>query len=505
MNIKQTCLLWFIGLIVAQLVAWTLLPKLLLHGTYVDILENLAWGSHWQLGYDKDPFLGAWVTRAAYLLTGKSIWSLYLMSQISICLCFFATWQLAKRMLPPVKALLSVTLLIGIFYFSASSPEFNDNILELPLWAFTLLFFYDAVKQQTIKKWILTAIFAGLSLMAKYYSVMLLASMFIFLLVNPTGRRSFKSAGPYLCLIVFALIVMPNLRWLAQHNFVSIHYAFNRASLDKSAVRSLFDHILNPLHFLLLMIGMAAIPTVVYFACFKRIKTNINVPAYDKQFIAIHCFGPLALTCLFSFATGASLRLFWGTPLLTLFGIWLVLTLNPTPTQTALKRYGIISVSLFIFWLFAYVLLETVYPFMINRGDALYELFPGKQVAQQIDKLWYEHYQTPLKYVAGTREYVVSVTVFSKDHPAGYFEWNPNFSQWINEKDLRQQGAVFMWKARNSNTNIPTAIAKRFPSAKFVGTYQFNYVLNQWITHWINFKPIPPIYIGVALLPPQNQ
>ena len=53
---------WFFLIILLQLIVWTLAPYLLVKGMYVDILENIEWGRHWQLGYDKNPYLGAWLT-----------------------------------------------------------------------------------------------------------------------------------------------------------------------------------------------------------------------------------------------------------------------------------------------------------------------------------------------------------------------------------------------------------------------------------------------------------
>jgi len=62
----------------------------------LDIIEGLAWGHEWQLGYHKGPPLFAWLVELAAVLSGKQLWLIYLESQICVAVAFFGVWQLGR-------------------------------------------------------------------------------------------------------------------------------------------------------------------------------------------------------------------------------------------------------------------------------------------------------------------------------------------------------------------------------------------------------------------------
>ena len=67
------------------LVLWTLLPSLCVGNAFIDVSENVAWGQHFQFGYDKNPYFGAWLTYWSYRLIPSECVS-YFLSQCSVLL-----------------------------------------------------------------------------------------------------------------------------------------------------------------------------------------------------------------------------------------------------------------------------------------------------------------------------------------------------------------------------------------------------------------------------------
>src|SRR5579872_3260097 len=108
---------WFYIFLAAHLLCWTLTPLLVRYNLPLDSIEGTIWGHQLEWGYDKNPYLNGWLTALATRLGGQSGWMIYLFSQLSVIACFFAMWQLAKKILPPVYALLSVLLLENIQYY----------------------------------------------------------------------------------------------------------------------------------------------------------------------------------------------------------------------------------------------------------------------------------------------------------------------------------------------------------------------------------------------------
>ncbi len=111
-------------------------------------------------------------------------------NQLAVAICFFTIWQLSKEFCLPCQHLRAVLLLESIQYFNFHTIDLSDNLLELPLWGLNHLFFYYAVHSTKLTDWLYTGFFAGLSMMAKYYSGMLLLAMFLFLLSTPSLRQS---------------------------------------------------------------------------------------------------------------------------------------------------------------------------------------------------------------------------------------------------------------------------------------------------------------------------
>lgn len=131
---------WAFIFICAHLICWTLAPILVRFNLPLDSIEGSLWGHQLEWGYDKNPFLNGWLTALAIYLGGTSGWMVYLFSQVSVALCFFAVWQLAKNILTPPYGLLALMLLEGVQYYHFHAIDFNDNTLELSLWALTSYF-----------------------------------------------------------------------------------------------------------------------------------------------------------------------------------------------------------------------------------------------------------------------------------------------------------------------------------------------------------------------------
>ncbi len=494
---------YLLALVGVHVVVWTLLPLLVLQNSYYDILEELVWGRYWQWGYDKDPFLGSWLTALVTHVSGGALWAVYLLSQLAIAVTFIAVWRLARRFVSPAHALIAVFLLEGVYFYSLTSPEFNDNVLMLPLWALTCLYFYDALKGQKLWSWLFVGFFAGLAMMTKYYTGMLLLAMFIAVVFTPEGRRSFKHGGFYLALLVYALIITPNLLWLYDNHFVAFEYALNRGDVTHQVAQLALTHIINPLRFLGDMLAIMGPALAIFALCFLR-KPRNNLSSADKRYLIIMGFGPLLLTTGFSVITGAHLRHMWGTPLFNLLGLFLIAWFAPQLTRKNTRRFIILTCGIFVWWMVYYVWSDTVYPYTRAKYNTQFELYAGKQLAKQVTDAWHKRYDVPLKYVAGDRIEVMNIAHYSADQPQAYFSWSQEHSQWINDANVKKDGAVFIWEINSSADNkLPVTLKQRFPGIEYQGEMNFNYVASPFANKLPAKDKLPAMQVGIAFLPPQ--
>src|SRR3990167_944759 len=307
---------WFFIFLCVHLAAWTLVPALVRDNLPLDSIEGAIWGHQLEWGYDKNPFMTGWLTALAAFLDGYSGWMIYLFSQLSVAACLTFVWLLGKKIVTPIYALAAVLLLEALQYFNLHAIDFNDNTLELGLWAAAIYFFYHAVQKRTITTWLLTGVFLALSMMAKYYTLALIAALGLFLL-RKENRAQLLSLPPYLGLSAFLLIMTPHFYWLTQHEYITVAYMFDRAS----AIPSWVNHLFFPAQFVWQQFEVL-LPALIIFALLflgKEPRTESPRPvvaAFDRLFLLYAGLGPFVLTVILSFVMGIKLRAGWGMPLM---------------------------------------------------------------------------------------------------------------------------------------------------------------------------------------------
>jgi len=482
---------WLYLFVCMHIILWTLAPILTRYNLPLDSVEGAIWGHQLEWGYDKNPFLNGWLTALATYLDGKSGWMIYFFSQISVLVCFLAIWQLARNMLPPVYALISVMILEGVQYYNFHAIDFNDNTLELSLWAVAIYFFYKALRAPSNGSWLLTGLFAGLGMMAKYYTATLLAGMALFLFIYPNNRKQLATLPPYLGLAIFLIIISPHTIWLFFHDFITIKYVFERAS----SAPSWTNHFFYPAQFAWQQLQAFMPAIILYTLLFVGKKPllatpKLNIDSFNQSFLLYVGLGPFLLTVLLSILLGTKLRAGWGMPLLSTWGILLITAIAPTITKA--KFYGFVTL---IFTLMG-LLVSGYCITLIHASSTSSANFPGQEIARRLTQQWHDTYHTTLDYVGGSRWISGNIGFYSSDHPAVFIEWNKRRAPWIDSKDILNKGAIFVWDITNGET-IPDTIQRHFPTLQKATVMEFFW-------HRDKKKNLPSIKIGIAFLPPHH-
>ncbi|MDR3492318.1 MAG: glycosyltransferase family 39 protein [Gammaproteobacteria bacterium] len=482
---------WLYLFITIHVVIWTLAPFLIRYTLPMDSIEGAIWGHQLELGYDKNPFLNGWLTALAVKLGGHSGWGIYFFSQLSVAICFWAVWKLGKKMMPPVYALIGVLLLEALQYYNLHAIDFNDNTLELSLWALTTLFFYNSLRQSSLKNWLLTGLFAGLSMMTKYYSIVLLLPMLAFLIFNPSNRKYFSKSELYLGLLAFLIIILPHSIWLFFHDFITVKYAFARVS-SPPTWQSHFHfpvlfawqqmEVLLPCLFLFAVLFLGEKPITEH--------PRFQIKSFDKQFLFYVGCGPFILTLLLSAFVGMRLRAGWGEPLMSLWGLILIVWLQPRITVDRFYRF------IAVLFTFLAILVTSYCIALIKAPEPSSANFPGKNIAITLTDEWHNNYHAPLKYVAGPRWLAGNIAFYSSDHPAVYINWDTNISPWIDEEKLKKEGAIFVWDPTEDIQRKPEEIISRFTKLGKVKIMHFT---------WMRNIDMTPVEINVAFLAPETR
>src|SRR5947208_8574164 len=122
-----------LGIVLAlHLVIWTALPALLSHNLQLDLVEDLALGREWQLGYWKHPPLPWWAAAAIYRVAGD-VHAVYLLGPLAAIACMYAVWLLGRDIVGGFQSLVAVLALEGIHFFSFSVPYLAHSMMPPPL------------------------------------------------------------------------------------------------------------------------------------------------------------------------------------------------------------------------------------------------------------------------------------------------------------------------------------------------------------------------------------
>jgi len=464
---------WLIGF---HLVVWTLVPILLSKNLQLDLVEDLALGREWQLGYWKHPPLPWWLADLAHRVTGQ-IDAVYVLGPLAAVLCFYAVWLLAREIVGDVKALIAVVALEGIHFYNLSVVKFAHDQVQLPFWAFTGLFFWRALVRGRIPDWALAGVFLAGAFWSKYAVFALAATLGLVLLCDPYARRAWRTPGPYVMAAAFAIVVAPNAWWLATNDFMPLHYVDSRAV---TATRW-YHVIVFPLRW----IGGQALnlaPAIVLLALLYVPRRAGDEPpqaadrGFNRRIVAALALGPFLVTTLVAVVIGRQPVTLWAYPFWSFAPLAVLLLLPPTLDPVRLRRFAAAGVAVIIGFPIIFALIEIGEPLLNNRLRATQ--FPGRLVAETLTQRWRERTGGPLVYVggamifdrsgpapreiAGAGEFAANnVAVYSADRPHVVVKGELALSPWIDPTDLERRGLILTWESHE--TEVPENLKRAFP------------------------------------------
>lgn len=483
-------------LLFAQLVLWTLIPTLVQPNPPLDVIEGMTWGREWQWGYHRHPPLQAWLLELTSAATGKATWGFYLLSQIAVAAALWFVWRLAEDILGARGAIVATLPLTGLYYFSAPTPEFNPNILQLPLWAGLGYAFHCALIGGSLGAWLATGVLAALSLYTKYSAALLIACLAAVVVIEPLGRRRLREVGPYLAAGLTFILYAPHLVWLVDHDFMPMAYAVDRARDARSAI----DHLVFPLQFLggqlLAHAGLAAILTGALLGIGRppppRPALRLDVSA---RYIAYVALGPILIALLSSALLGQRYRTMWGAPFFCFSGLLAAILLPQLQSPASLRRVIISSAAVFFAMLAGFTMTQLGLPHV--TGQARSGHYPGAATAKSLEALWREQVGTELRYVVGATWEAGNAALHMRSRPSVLIGGNWTTSPWVHPEDVARTGALIIWNLDDRRgSSLPTELSRSFSGVRTQPTLSFG---------WGTSAKLPPLELGWAIVPPGSR
>jgi len=404
-NKKNTLKLFYIFLLL-HLIIWTAIPTFTNNNLPLDTIEALAWGSNLDWGFSKHPPMSAFLVEIFYQIFGSNDWAYYLLSQACVIASFFIIFKFAEYFFDnKIFCLVSVLLLEGIFFYNFTSPEFNVNVCLMLFWSLTVLYLWKGFKDNKINDWLLVGLFSGFSFLSKYLFVYLGLAMDIFLLYMIYKKKiDFKCLSS---LVTFFIILLPHLIWLTKNDFITIIYGLDRTGTGD---QNFIDHIIHPIIFLAKQIIILIPFFLMFLFVIRKFKPKFNLKDSKLLFLFSINIIPLALVFLTSMIMGVKIRTMWMTPFYLFFGVFVVYIFQSQMNLKKLKNFFTIFIILFIFSPFAYAYVS------ITETDKRTD-YPGKQIAEKVQKQWSQDFDEPINVVLGNEWEAGNLSYHLKSRP----------------------------------------------------------------------------------------
>ena len=401
----------FLIFAISHLIIWTLVPSLTNNNLPLDTIEALAWGSNLDWGFNKHPPMSAFFPEVFFKIFGPQDWSYYLLSQIFVVISFYYVFKLSNEILRDTKlSLISVLLLVSIYFYNFTTPEFNVNVCQLPFWSLVVYYSWKIYNSKKISflDCVLVGLFGALGFLSKYLFVYLLISidlLFIYLIFfKKTKKFDFKYL---ITLEVFIVLLIPHLIWLYNNDFISILYGLKRTGLENS---NIINHINQPLIFLFKQIGILIPLFFLTWLLLKKIKFKFNLKDKNLIFLIAINLLPIFLMLLTSIITGSKIRTMWMTPFYLFFGVFLVYIFK---SQINLKKVK----SFLLGFLFLFFLSPIIYSYIsITQKDKRTD-YPGKEIALKTQIIWDQDFKSEIEFVTGDEWKAGNLSYHLKSRP----------------------------------------------------------------------------------------
>ncbi len=406
---------FYIFILIHSLV-WTIVPSITNINLPLDTIEALAWGSNLDWGFAKHPPMSALFVEFFHKIFGSQDWVYYLLSQIFIIFSFFIVFKISEEIFnTKVLSLLSVMLLEGIYFYNFTSPEFNVNVCQLPFWALVVFFSWRIFNQKklNVKDFIYLGIFSAFGFLSKYLFIYLLVSIFLLfaylILIKKERRFDFK----YLITFeIFIVLLIPHLIWLFNNDFISLKYGLQRTEVDQF---NIIDHFKFPIIFLFKQIGILIPFFILLILLIKKIKFNLNLKDKNLIFLLFINLIPIILMFLTSLLLGSKIRTMWMTPFYLFFGILFIYIFEKQINLNKLKKFFTVFIIIFFMSPFTYAFIS------LSQKDKRTD-YPGKQIAEKVQKQWSKDFKDEINVVLGNEWKAGNLSYHLKSRPKWYGE-----------------------------------------------------------------------------------
>ncbi len=407
-----------------------------------DMAELVGWARAPALGYAKHPPLAAWLVHGWFAVFPVADWSYYLLGALTAAVALWIVWRLCADYLSAEKRVIGIAVLTLVPFFGFHALKYNVNTLLIPLWAATTLAFLRSFERRSVLWAALAGLFAGAAMLTKYWSVFLVGALVLAALLDARRAAYFRSAAPWVTVVVGALVLAPHVVWLVQNDFLPFAYAatvHGDKPLSTAAV--------STLGYLAGSLGYVAAPvalTLIAAHADRAALANLLWPRdVQRQLVAVAFWAGLLLPMLGAILAGTEITSLWSMSAWTLLPVVLL----SSPRIIVAPKAGTQLLALAVMFPLLMLLASPLIALSVHRNGLPDEQTDGSLLAPEVEKVWRETSGKRLRIVAGDLAY--QIAFYAKDRPDAFPDFNHTLASWIDEARIRREGMAIVCRTGN--------------------------------------------------------
>jgi 4-amino-4-deoxy-L-arabinose transferase-like glycosyltransferase len=311
---------------------------------HYDLSEASVWAQTFAFGY-KHPPMTAWIFRAWFSIFPRADWAAYLLAVANIAATLAVTWSLMRDHLDKDRALVGLTALILIPFYTFLVPHFNANTVMMPFWAAAVLFYLRARRSLRWTDAVLAGVFAGLTFLGKYWGVYLIAGVAVASLAGDDARRFWRSGAPFLMAATALAVLAPHIQWLlTEHDHATENFMATSVMISASIGSALEISV----RYLAGVIAYVVMP-LIFFAMLKPDRAALRDTIWPtdsmRRQALLLLVVPLILPAVANLAWPHRLTPIWAFPNWALLPIVLFGSSRLNVTAIAATRACVVTLS----------------------------------------------------------------------------------------------------------------------------------------------------------------
>jgi hypothetical protein len=413
-------------------------------GVHFDMAELADLANHLALGNAKNPPFAIWLTAAWFAVFPHADWAFYLLSMVCIAVALAAAWRLYGRMLDPDKQILALAVagLVPLLTFHAL--KFNNNVVMIPLWALTTLWFVRSFDERRLLDAALAGFAAAAAMMTKYWSIFLIVGLVAAVLSDRRRDDYLRSPAPWVTAGCGAVALAPHLLWLIGNHFLPFSYA-----LIVHGGRGFGGSLISVVGYLAGVAGYAAPAVLVALIATRPTRAALTdmlwPPDGPRRFIAVAFWTMLLAPVPVALATGSEIVSLWSMPIWPLLPAVMLSSPKLSVGRQALTRVIALAVAVPV----VAVLIAPAIALIIHRNGSAGAGAFYQPLARAVQRDWNTVTERPLAYVGGDGNLGYGVTFYLPPPATAYPDFNPVLAPWVRRQALIRDGIALVCPAED--------------------------------------------------------